>query len=63
MIHLRALNATGGGGDDDCLDGKAMSSLRCENQCQECPVIIQWRSLIGKGGGREDNCLDGSGMI
>ena len=61
IIQLRALNVTGGGGDNDCLDGKAMSSLRCENECRECAVIIQWRSLIGRGGGREDNCLGGSG--
>lgn len=63
MIQLRALNVTGGGGDDDCLPGKAMGSLRCENECRECAVIIQWQSLIGRGRGREDNCLDASGMI
>jgi len=59
------LNVTGGGGDDECLDGKVMSGLRCEHndECRKCAAIIQWLSLICRGGGGEDNCLDGSGMI
>ena len=58
MIQLRALNGTGGGGDDGCLDGSAMSTLRAfygtgrggEDDCPDGSVLIQWRTLSQRVG-------------
>ena len=47
MIHLRALNDTSKGGEDDYLD---------------CQVMIQLRALNNTGGG-EDDSLHGLMMI
>lgn len=48
IIQLRALNGTGGGREDNCLDGVA---------------IIQFRAWNGTGRGGEDDCLHDSVMI